>query len=68
MKAFALQDSEVLHDRGLTRQAEMALDFTRAWRDPFFALFALNEFEDVALPLSQHGAKLRYAQRICKFK
>jgi hypothetical protein len=30
------------------------LDFTRAWRDPFLALLALDEIENSPLPVGQH--------------
>jgi len=50
-KAFSLQHAEVLHDRGLTGEAEMILDFPGARGDSFFPLLALNEIEDLPLPL-----------------
>src|SRR5204862_5425588 len=48
---FALQQPEVLHDRRLTGEAEMMLDFPRAAGDSFFPLLTLNEIEDLLLPL-----------------
>src|SRR6266403_701194 len=48
---FSLQHAEVLHDRGLTGEAEMILDFSGARGDSFFPLLTLNEIEDLLLPL-----------------
>jgi integrase len=39
----------------------MILDFARAWRDPLFALLALNKIKNVSLPLGQHAGMI--AQR-----
>jgi len=33
----------------------MMLDFTRAWRDTFFALLGLDELQDASLSLCQHA-------------
>src|SRR5207237_1571990 len=52
-KSFSLERGEVLHHRSLAGEMEMALDFTRARGQSFFALLALDEIEDAFLPLSQ---------------
>ena len=53
-KTLSLQRGNVLHYRCLAGEPEMILDFTRAWRDPFLALLALDEIEDSPLPVGQH--------------
>jgi hypothetical protein len=46
----------------------MVLDFTRAWRDPFLALLALDEIENSSLPVGQHVCDDRPNRREGKFK
>jgi hypothetical protein len=46
----------------------MSLDFARARRDSFFALFALDEIENFSLPLSQHEPSIGALSGRCKFK
>jgi hypothetical protein len=46
----------------------MILDFARAWRDPFLALFALDEIENSPLPVGQHVYDDRPNYREGKFK
>ena len=53
-KTFALERGNVLHDGGLAGETKMALDFARAWRDPFLALLALDKIENVFLTVRQH--------------
>ena len=53
-KTFALERGNVLHDRGLAGETKMALDFARAWGNPFLALFVLNKIENVFLTVRQH--------------
>ena len=53
-KAFPLEHSQVLHDRGLTRETEVLLNLARARRQPFGALFRLDELQDIFLPGSEH--------------
>src|SRR5438105_10243576 len=53
-KTLSLQRGNVLHYRCLAGEPEMILDFTRAWREPFLALLALDEIENSLLPVGQH--------------
>jgi hypothetical protein len=53
-KPFPLERGDVLHDRGLTREAEMFLNFARARGQPFAALFRLDELQNILLPGSEH--------------
>jgi len=53
-KTFALERGNVLHDRCLAGETKMALDFARAWRNPFLALFPLDKIENVFLTVRQH--------------
>ena len=53
-KPFPLERGNVLHDRGLTREAEVFLNLARARRQPFGALFGLDEVQDVLLPGREH--------------
>jgi hypothetical protein len=53
-KTLPLQCGEILHDRRLTRESEVFLDLTRAWRQPFGALFRLNELQNIFLPECEH--------------
>ena len=48
-RTFSFERRDVLHDRCLARETKMILDLSCAWRDPFFALFALNEIKDAFL-------------------
>ena len=57
-KSFPLERVEVLHDRSLTGETEMRLDFPRARRDPFFPLLGLDELQDVSLPIGEHEIML----------
>jgi hypothetical protein len=50
-KSFALECGQVLHDRSLTGEAEMLLNFPRARRDTFFALLVLDKIENASLPI-----------------
>ena len=54
-KSFALESVDVLHDRGLTGEAEVALDLASARRHAFLALLALDEIENALLPRGQHA-------------
>ena len=54
-EASAFERVDVLHHRSLAGEAEMMLDLTRAWRDPFLTLFRLDEFQDASLPLREHA-------------
>src|SRR4051794_4845047 len=54
-ETLPFQGCDVLHDGGLAREPEVVLNFTRAWRDPFFPLLRLDEFQDSSLPVRQHG-------------
>src|SRR5882757_4017049 len=54
-EAFARQCLDVLHHRCLAREAEMMLDFPRAWRHPFFTLLRLDEFQNASLSFREHA-------------
>src|ERR1043166_8314256 len=53
-ETFALEGGDVLHNRGLTGEAEMTLDLARARRDSLFPLLALDKIENVFLTIGQH--------------
>src|SRR4030095_12889405 len=53
-KTLPLQCGEILHNRRLTREPEVFLDLTCAGRQPFGALFRLDELQNVFLPGSEH--------------
>src|SRR4029453_4436563 len=53
-KPFSLQCRDVLHHRCLAGEAEMILDFARAWRNAFLALLTLNKIKHPPLPVGQH--------------
>ena len=53
-KSLSLEGIEVLHDRGLTGESKMLLDFAGARRDPFLSLLALDEAEDFLLSAGEH--------------
>src|ERR1700730_1709394 len=57
-KTFALENGQVLHNRGLAGEAKVMLDLTGARSKPFLALLRLNEIENVLLPISQHASWL----------
>ncbi len=57
-KAFAFERGDVLHDRCLAGEAEMALDFAGAWCKPFFPLLALDKIENVFLTIGQHATMI----------
>ena len=67
-KPFRSSAASVLHYRCLTGKAEMILDFTRAGRDPFLALLALDKIENAPLPLGQHVCIIVRADAEGKFK
>lgn len=50
-KTFPFQRGDVLHHRSLARETEVLLNFARAWRQAFFALLGLDEFQNASLPL-----------------
>jgi hypothetical protein len=52
-ETLPLQRREILHDRRLTREAEMFLNLTRAWGEAF-ALLCLDELQNILLPGSEH--------------
>ena len=54
-KAFALERVDVLHHRCLAREAEMMLNFTRAWRHAFLTLLRLDEFQNASLSFREHA-------------
>src|SRR5215467_8432033 len=51
-KSFFLERGDVLHHRCLTGKPKMTLDFTRARRDAFLALLALDEIQNFFLSVS----------------
>src|ERR1041385_3366478 len=53
-ETFALEGGDVLHNRGLTGEAEMTLDLARARRDSLFPLLALDKIENAFLTIGQH--------------
>ena len=53
-KTLSLQRGDVLHHRRLAGEPKMTLDLARARRDAFLALLALDEIENVSLPIGQH--------------
>src|SRR5256885_9032092 len=67
-QTFSLQRREVLHHGSLASEPEMMLDLPRARRDPFFALFRLNEFQNVSLPFGQHIVRMAEKSGGRKFK
>src|SRR6266852_8213639 len=54
-KTFTFERGDVLHDRCLTGEAEMTLNFAGARRDPFFPLLVLDKIENVFLTIGQHS-------------
>ena len=57
-KTFSLQCRDVLHHRRLAGEPEMILDFSRARRNAFLPLLALNKIKHAPLPVGEHAGTL----------
>src|SRR3954470_20874304 len=53
-ETFSLQHGDVLHNRCLTRETKMILNFASAGCESFFTLFVLDELKNIALPVGEH--------------